>query len=180
MKFIPVTISALLNHTLFLLIFLLLAVRSMQSYRSAFTERKEALRELYEDAGKHPIRLEFARHIVGPEMEKIFELKNKLASEKRELQVKLRGVTQREEKVQERLQRIEILQKKIQEDNAPLNKKTIDLKEREHQLIQKEKTIQNKASEHEESKKRYQEREQKLRERLQQIEVKETQLQKRL
>ena len=155
MTFIPDPIAALLNHILFLLIFVVLAVRSMKSYRSAFAERKEALRELYEDAGKHPIRLEFARHIVEPEMKKTFALKEKLALEKREVQMKMRTLAQHDERLQNKLQRIEEVQKKIREDDITLAKKNLSVRDRERQLAYKEKTLQNKITEYDELKKRY-------------------------
>jgi chromosome segregation ATPase len=174
--FIPDQIEVMLKQLLLLLIFILLAVAGIRSYREAFKERKDLLRELYEGAEKHPIRLEFAKHIVEPEIHKIMDVKEKHLLERKSLQAKERALIHREEQLQKKVDRLENLHKQLKEQEAKLVTMKQELKEKERSAGQKIDVAAKKQSELQATQQRQTERDARYAEKIKALDQKEAKL----
>ena len=68
-KFIPEDINRVLQAMLFFLIFFALFIIAVRESKRMQRERTKDLRELLVESEKHPIRYEFARRVVVPELQ---------------------------------------------------------------------------------------------------------------
>tara|TARA_Y100000310_G_C20656756_1_gene802370 strand:+ start:399 stop:1808 length:1410 start_codon:yes stop_codon:yes gene_type:complete len=126
MAFIPENISVVTEKMLIILVFLSLFVVLLKLYKRNSAERMKYLRELLDSAKKNPIRYEFARKVVGPEMKK-------LAFEK--------------EKILRKENHVKVEEKKLKRLGIELSKKNDKLKFMKRELLENISNADNKSKE---------------------------------
>ena len=100
-KFIPADINHVLQATLFFLIFFALFIIVVRENKRMQRERVKDMRELLTESQKHPIRYEFARRIVLPELQKYKAKQEEVKKQEAALAVKIKEVEKRESKIKE-------------------------------------------------------------------------------
>ncbi len=148
MTFIPERISLLLQNLLFALIFIILCIASIKLYRMHLTQRKKVLRELLDKAATHPIRLEFARHIIRPELQKLTEKEDEFRKKERSVLLKEADFAKREQLIEQKITELADTRKALAEEEKQsrtsvedMRKKRREAERRLHTLEAKEKEM---------------------------------------
>lgn len=162
------------------LVFLSLIVVLVKLNKKSSKERTNYLKELLKESKKHPIRYEFARKIVVPELKKLHEKEEEIAKKKRKLDAKNKAdqtaLKSREDKIKKDILRYEGLEKYVNE-NLKLSEtkkksseekektaeaKLADIKRLQHSTDKKEDELIKKAEELKQKIKEYNDKEKEL------------------
>ena len=132
-KFIPADINRVLQATLFFLIFFALFIIAVRENKRMHKERVKDLRELLTESQKHPIRYEFARRIVLPELQKCKAKQEEIKKQEAMLAIKTKEVEKREGKIKEDTEMLKKEREAVkQEEQRKLQlQKENEVKERE-------------------------------------------------
>ncbi len=110
-SFFSVDVATIGMSFLLLLVFLSLFVVLFKFNKKNSEERMKDLKDLLKESTKHPIRYEFARKIVAPEIKKLRQLEDKLTKEKKEFKSKRlkeeAGLKVKESKIDDKLKKDE-------------------------------------------------------------------------
>jgi len=132
-KFIPADVNRILQSTLFFLIFFALFIIVVRENKRMHKERTKDMEELLSESQKHPIRYEFARRIVLPEIQKLRKKEEEMKKQEIVYNNKIKEIEKREAKIKEE---IEMLKKereavKQEEQRKSALQKENETKERE-------------------------------------------------
>ncbi len=125
------------------LIFFAMFIVLFKLHRKASEERIKDLRDLLKESRKNPIRYEFARKIVAPELKILLAKEEEIAKKQRSLSSKTFAQEKlsksRESRVDSKFERMEKLKKEVIDNIAELEKKK---KDTENEIVEKRKDIQ--------------------------------------
>ncbi len=137
-KFIPADINRILQATLFFLIFFALFIIAVREHKRMQRERTKDMQELLSESQKHPIRYEFARRIVVPEIQKLRKKEEEMKKQEVLFNVRLKEVERREAKAKEDFEFLKKEKESVKQEEQRKSQLQKENEQKEREMKKKE------------------------------------------
>jgi len=126
---------------LFVLIFLSMVVVLLKLNKRSSKERENDLRDLMKESSKHPIRYEFAKRIVVPEITKLRKIEDKLDNKNKKFKLKEKKLDVKQKGLDKTIKKLEELKKFISDNLKRSNNAKKEESDRERVYDKKESVL---------------------------------------